>query len=271
MRENALNIYTDGSSLSRPRLGGIGVRFVTINDDGDEETEDFSVPGFKGATNNSMELYACVVALKRASKHPALPRVSRVCISSDSRYVVDNHKKAIYQWSRQKWLRSSGAPVLNADLWKDLIREMKKLRRPIELIWVKGHAKNVHNKAVDKLAKDSARKATDARLSVTAVRRKKTAKVVDLGSVEMKGQRLVVRIITSEYLRVQRLTKYKYEVLSPGSRYLGNVDLIFSNLDMRAGHHYEISVNRDTANPRVMRIIQEAERQTFPRSLSENP
>ena len=89
---------------------------------------------------------------------------------------------------------------------------------------------------------------------------KKTAKVVDLGSVEMKGQRLVVRIITSEYLRVQRLTKYKYEVLSPGSRYLGNVDLIFSNLDMRAGHHYEISVNRDTANPRVMRIIQEAER-----------
>ena len=28
--EDALSIYTDGSSLGKPRTGGIGVRFVTI-------------------------------------------------------------------------------------------------------------------------------------------------------------------------------------------------------------------------------------------------
>ncbi len=35
--DNALNIYTDGSSFSGPRAGGIGIVFVIVNDAGDEE------------------------------------------------------------------------------------------------------------------------------------------------------------------------------------------------------------------------------------------
>ena len=258
--EDALNIYTDGSSYSNPRTGGIGIRFVTIDDAGDEEVEDLPVPGYRNATNNSMELYACVVALQKTSGHPKISQMNRICIFTDSRYVVDNYRKAIFQWPGQKWLTISGTPVLNARLWKQLVREIRKAPRKVEFAWVKGHSRNPHNKAVDRLAKQSAKNAVNDPMSIVAVRRKQTKKSVDIGSVEMRGQRLAIRIISSEYLRVQKLNKYKYEVLSKGSKYFENVDLIYSTHDMRAGHHYEISVNRDTSNPRVLNVLRELDR-----------
>lgn len=38
--ESAINIYTDGSSYSGPRSGGVGIRFITVGDDGHEVVED---------------------------------------------------------------------------------------------------------------------------------------------------------------------------------------------------------------------------------------
>src|SRR5437899_606661 len=110
----------------------------------------------------------------------------------------------MFQWSASRWRNRDGRPVANADLWKDLIKSMKKcypLR--VNFHWVKGHAKDKHNKAVDKLAKQSAKNPLNPALSIVEVRRKKTNKSVQIGSVEMRRQRLKVRIITSEYLRVQ--------------------------------------------------------------------
>jgi ribonuclease HI len=63
LKENALNIYTDGSMLPSPRAGGIGIVFAVINDAGDVEIiKDRDRPGYKGATNNQMELEACISA-----------------------------------------------------------------------------------------------------------------------------------------------------------------------------------------------------------------
>ncbi len=59
-----MNIYTDGSCFQRPRRGGIGIRYIIINDAGDEEWQDECPPGYKQATNNEMELLACIVALR---------------------------------------------------------------------------------------------------------------------------------------------------------------------------------------------------------------
>ena len=66
--------------------------------------------------------------------------------------------------------------VLNADLWKELIREMAKVRKRVDIEWIKGHAKNEHNKAVDKLAKNSAKNATKRLPGFVDVRRKFTKK-----------------------------------------------------------------------------------------------
>lgn len=255
--EDALNIFTDGSMYSGPRTGGIGIRFVTVDDNGNEKIHDLELPGYKGATNNQMELHACVVALREAQKVFDLSTFTKIIIFSDSRYVVDNYKNALFYWPTNRWKNRDGRPIENSKIWKELTKELRKPNRRIEFEWVKGHSKNIHNRAADKLAKKSAKNATNKPLAQTSIRRKTTIEFTKVGSVEMKGQRLKIRVITTEYLRDQKLYKYRYEVLSKTSRYKGNVDLIFSPIAIRDGHCYTVTVNKNTKNPRLSQIIEE--------------
>src|SRR5437016_10942417 len=103
VHENALNIYTDGSSYSRPRRGGIAIRYVTIDEQGDEVIKDDVLPGHEGATNNEMELTACIKALEGARDHESIHEVERVYIFTDSMYVTDNVRRAIFEWPKLKW------------------------------------------------------------------------------------------------------------------------------------------------------------------------
>lgn len=256
--ENAINIYTDGSSFSSPRRGGVGMRFVFVDETGCGQFEDWSPPGHQSATNNQMELKACILALREARRRRLASRFPRIVVHTDSMYICDSYKKAIFQWPKQRWFRRSGAPVLNAMLWKELVREIKASGCRVDFRWVKGHAKDHHNKAADKLAKQSAqsplRKPT---LSHVSVRRKKSAASVELGSVALTGQRLSIRIISCERLPIQRLWKPKYEVVSRASPYYGKIDLIYSDILIRDGHSYHVRVNNDIANPRIVRVFRE--------------
>jgi ribonuclease HI len=257
--ENALNIFTDGSSRGSPRAGGIGVRFVLIDSSGEEQVQDLEFAGYKNATNNQMELHAVIVALKEAMKLDLPPNVAQVVIHSDSLYIVDNYKKAMFEWPRTRWLTRLGRPVLNANLWKDLVRYIQKMGMRVEIKWVKGHSKSEHNKAVDRLARASAMRPYNRPLTHVNVRRKKTSRSVDVGSVEMIGQHITIYIITSEYLKVQRLWKYKYEVISKQSKFRGNVDIIFSEHFLGPGRTYYVKVNTDTSNPRIEKVFREIE------------
>lgn len=152
--DNVLHIYTDGSCFSRPRRGGYAVRFVFLDSVGKEKTEDFFYPGKRGATNNQMELYACIKGLQEAIHFPTLDVIDHLIIFTDSRYVSANYKNALFRWPGNGWQGYEG-PVLNVQYWKDLIKEIKRfslLRKRVEIQWIKGHSKNIHNKAVDKLA-----------------------------------------------------------------------------------------------------------------------
>lgn len=255
--EKALNIYTDGSSFSSPRRGGIGMRFVLVDELGCEQAEDWSPPGYKCATNNQMELKACIVALNEARRRGLAHGLHKIVVHSDSMYVCDNYQKAMFEWPKSRWLRRTGAPVLNAELWKELVKAIKSSGRRVEFRWVKGHAKDPHNKAVDKLAKHSAKSAVNPALSYVSVRRKKTKASVALGSVILTGQRISIRVFTCELLRIQKLWKLKYEVLSKASPYFGNVDLIYSEHLLKDGHSYHVRVNDDVANPRIVKVFRE--------------
>jgi ribonuclease HI len=261
VREDAVNVFTDGSSLSAPRTGGIGIRIVTIDSEGKEVVEDDVLPGYRGATNNQMELLACIKGVQTAMVHPRLEVLKRICVFTDSQYVASNVDNAKFVWPTQQWRTKAGTPVLNAKLWKELTKEIRKAACRVDIRWVKGHSKkSPHNRAVDKLAKRSAAMAINLPLSVVNVRRKKTDRAVALGSVKMEGQRLAIRVVTSEYLSIQRISKYKYEVLSEDSKYLGNVDVIYSKLHLRVGRHYKVLVNKETSNPRILELLHEIER-----------
>ena len=261
VREDAVNVFTDGSSLSRPRLGGIGIRVVTIGDDGKEVCEDEFLPGYRSATSQQMELLACLKGIQTALRHPRLASLKRICVFTDSQYVARNVDNAKFVWPTEQWRTKAGTPVLNAKLWKDLVKEIKKSGCRIDIRWARGHSrKNPHNRAVDKLAKQSAAMALNPPLSVVNVRRKKTKQSVRIGGVGMEGQRVAIRVVTSEYLSMQRISKYKYEVLSEDSKYFGLVDIIYSKLHLRVGRHYEVLVNRETPNPQIVELIREIER-----------
>jgi ribonuclease HI len=258
--ENAINIFTDGSSYSGPRKGGMGILFVVINDEGHEETFELVPQGHKGANNQQMELQACVEAfdyLLSKYSHISLSDYRKVIVNTDSMYVTENFNRAKYEWPRSKWMTQDGAPVANAQIWKNLIKRSQKLGKPINFQWVKGHKSSAGNKAADKMAKSSAKGILRPPLTVVSVRRKNTDKTIQRGSVIMSGQRLTVRIIVTERLNVQKIWKYKYEVVSKKSPFHGNVDLAFSHHLMRDGHSYFVLMNDDTKNPRILKCYRE--------------
>ncbi len=256
--EGPLQIYTDGSSYSKPRTGGVGIRYIWAGGNGEETIEDFEVSGYKGATNNQMELQSCIIALKEVIKKFELTSVEEIFIFTDSLYVSENYPKAKFQWPKTKWLTRYGSPVENVKLWKELIKLVGKINRPVKIKWVKGHKGNEHNKAVDKLAKQSAKKPLLNRpLEITHVRRKLTHKSVCRGSVVMCGQRISIRIIECKYLRAHKTNKYKYEVLSKGSQYYKNVDIAYSDGTLKAGHSYIVTFNKNSKNPKILSVISE--------------
>jgi len=259
LAEGILNIYTDGSSYSSPRLGGVGIAFFLIDEAGNEVVQESDFPGYKGATNNQMELQAPILALRQAKRLGLTDSVRRIVIHTDSMYVCENYKRAIFQWPKTSWMKRGGAPVLNADRWKDLLKAMKATGCVVEFRWVKGHRTDPYNKTVDKLAKRSAKRATQAPLTQVSVRRKRTREKVQAGAVSILGQRLSIRIITCECLRVQQVWKYKYEVISKRSPFFGKVDWLYSARDLlvRDGHSYHVRLNDNPTYPQILKVFRE--------------
>lgn len=265
--DNALGIYTDGSSFPGPRRGGIGMVFVFADKAGAEVVREEPRPGYAGATNNQMELMACLEALKSLTgKRPVVDPwdYEKVVLFTDSQYVSKNFPTAKYEWINNRWLSRAGRPVENADLWKELVRQARKLdamHKRLTIEWVKGHKDSHLNKRADKLARESAKGPTPQRVSHTRLRRKLSPKSVEVGSVQMVGQRTTIRIISDQYLAVQKLLKYRYEVMDEESADFQSVDFAFSDLDisLNRGHTYDVRFNDDPRNPRVVELFGEVE------------
>ena len=257
-RKHCLYIYADGSSFSKPRKGGVGILYVFLDENEMEQRVFLDQSGYEGATNNQMELMAVIEGLRQASKQKIPISYDSIEVRTDSRYVVDNKNNAIYFWSKNKWLNRNGRPIENAQLWKELIKAIKTNNCRVEIKWVKGHSKDMNNKAVDKLAKESARGFLNPPLTQIKLRRKKSKRTTRPGCIEMKGQRIAIHIISDEYLHIQRLSKYRYEVLSKRSEFYENVDIIFSELHhLKSGHKYSVRLNSDSKNPRILKMIKE--------------
>lgn len=259
--EGAVNVYADGSTLwNESRKGGVGIRLVVINDAGDDEEIDVPIIGFKATTPNQMELYGCTQGIREALAHPEYMRLRRIVVHTDSRYVTDNYKDALYYWSTHKWRNRWGRAVDNADLWEGFKRAMKSAEWKVKFNWIKGHAKDVHNKAVDRSARASARAAILPPLVRANVRRKTSTEIARRGSVGLHGQRLSIRIVKDQWLDKARVFEYKYQVLTPASPYFDCIDFACSLIPLGAGHHYYVSMNRDTHNPMIVKVFRELPR-----------
>jgi len=132
-------IYTDGACSGNPGPGGWGC----VLKYGEFRRE---MSGFEpDTTNNRMELLAAIKAL-RALKEPC-----SVVLYSDSSYLTDAFLKGwLVSWQKKNWVKSDKKPVLNKDLWEELI--LLSNMHSIRWIRVKGHADNAENNRCDQLA-----------------------------------------------------------------------------------------------------------------------
>ena len=133
-----IEIFTDGACSGNPGAGGWGVLFRY----GDCEKELSG--GAEQTTNNRMELTAVIMALKQ------LKESCGITLCTDSRYVMDGVTKYLSIWQKNGWRKSNRKPVLNTDLWQELIPLLD--RHQIKWIWVHGHTGHPENERVDQLA-----------------------------------------------------------------------------------------------------------------------
>jgi hypothetical protein len=73
----------------------------------------------------------------------------------------------------------------------------------------------------------------------------------------MRGQRLTVRIIGAEPVPLQRLSRYRYEVMSRRSAFYRCVDFAFSDVLMDPGHTYYVTLGEDSGYPQIVKCHRE--------------
>ena len=144
-----VRIITDGSCLGNPGPGGWGYLLRVHTAEGPREKEASGAE--PGTTNNRMELRAAIEGLG------ALARPCEVALYSDSQYVVKGIQSWLEGWKRAGWRKADRQPVMNADLWQELDRQLQKHR--VEARWVRGHAGHPENERVDRLASEAAKTA----------------------------------------------------------------------------------------------------------------
>lgn len=259
-----LTIYTDGS-VSSQNIGGVGIRILSVDSNGYETISDTYSAGYRNVNSGQMEIIACTVALEEAMRSKLTLSVNNVVVLSDSKYVSENYKSAMFEWSSNKWLRATGRPVPDAHLWKDLVNQISKYNKEhiyVDIRWVKGHNKDQHNKAVDKMAKRALRLPLERipkGRPITAYQPRKImpSKKMEIGSVNMEGQKISIKILSCKLLKPQNLWCYQYEVISPNSSFRGCVDQIFSSISFDVNKTYYVKFNSTTENPAIEKIYWE--------------
>jgi len=144
-----ITIYTDGSSRGNPGPGGyaavISYKKVVNSEEKDWVTE---IGGREDhTTNNRMELTAVIRALEFSISNF---QFSKITIHTDSKYVMQGITEWIHNWVAKGWRTAGKKPVLNQDLWQELLDVSSNL--DIRWEYVAGHTGDHGNERADTIA-----------------------------------------------------------------------------------------------------------------------
>lgn len=132
----SVTIFTDGSSRGNPGPGGWGAIII------DQESVQEIGGANPGTTNNRMELTAVIESLKRVE--------GNIKLFTDSEYIVKGITTWVSGWQKNNWRTAARKPVLNQDLWQELIEVVK--NKNITWSVVKGHSGIHLNERCDEIA-----------------------------------------------------------------------------------------------------------------------
>lgn len=136
-------LYADGSCQPNPGTGGWAYILKCPNG-----TELVGSGSKDKSTNNQMELQSVIEGL-RVFKQIA-PANGRLSLVLDSKYVLDGISVWSKNWIKRGWVKKDGKPVLNENLWKELVSLTSDIE--IKFEHIKGHTGHPGNERCDKLA-----------------------------------------------------------------------------------------------------------------------
>ncbi|MDO8569939.1 MAG: ribonuclease HI [bacterium] len=138
-----ITIYTDGASRGNPGPGGWGgiiASEVWVVEIGGRDSH---------TTNNKMELTACIRSLEFTISNSQFSN-QPIQIYTDSEYVSKGMTEWIHRWQKKGWKTANRKPVLNQELWQELLRVTE--GKSIEWKYVAGHAGISLNERADEIA-----------------------------------------------------------------------------------------------------------------------
>jgi len=135
-----ITIYTDGSSRGNPGPGGWGAIVL-------DEARVIELGGHEDhTTNNRMELSGAIEGLRYAGRLLDEP----IELHTDSEYVMKGMTEWISGWVKRGWKTAAKKPVLNQDLWQELLKVSE--GKQISWKYVAGHSGHDFNERCDEIA-----------------------------------------------------------------------------------------------------------------------
>ena len=77
---------------------------------------------------------------------------TEVIIHADSAYVLGGVTTWIHNWEKNGWRTANKKPVLNKDLWQELIALVRSFDGKLTFQKVKSHSGILHNERADEIA-----------------------------------------------------------------------------------------------------------------------
>jgi ribonuclease HI len=125
-----VHIYSDGACSPNPGWGGWGCLLIAQDNGGYTRELSGAEPN---STNNRMELTGAIMGLR------ALKKPCHVLMHTDSQYLHHAFSRGwLTAWQKNGWLTAARKPVVNQDLWQELLRLAS--IHTLEWKWVRGHA-----------------------------------------------------------------------------------------------------------------------------------
>ncbi|XP_037945509.1 ribonuclease H1 isoform X2 [Teleopsis dalmanni] len=140
-------VYTDGSCFGNgtdKACAGFGVYF------GEDHPLNTAKPVIGRVTNNVGEIQAAIYAIKVAHDI-AIPKL---CISTDSQFLINAITLWVRGWKRNNWQLKSGGPVKNVTDFRELDELIQKGLTTVKWNYVNAHKGIKGNEMADKLARE---------------------------------------------------------------------------------------------------------------------
>ena len=137
-----ISIWCDGACSGNPGPGGYAAAIIKS-----DSTIEFQSGYNEYTTNNRMELFGFICALKMSIDKTINVDKESVIIFTDSKYI----ENAINCGWLNKWSLNGFSKIKNPDLWIDVYKIISK-HNHITIKWVKGHSGIIGNDIVDRLA-----------------------------------------------------------------------------------------------------------------------